>query len=418
MEKIKIGFYQNNINLGGVAHYILLLIENLPAEKFDVVVYLKDPKNGESENYLAELKKRKARVEYIDEDGRLESIKKAPSLPSAGGSAQISGKPLFKRFQQMLPEVVKKFLYRSALLLRTKKFFDREQFDVFHINVGWFPQNQLASAAAVLSGAKVKVLTVHNADAAGQKKIFTGLGFIRQFRHVIAVSSVVRRELVEHFGFEASRVQLIYNGVRAETKETAKADARREKYGIGEGERFILFPARVDPLKGHDVLLKALTLLDRAKTAFKIFLAGEGREEERLKQRASKLGLDSHVIFGGYQKNIGELFRLCDFVILPSLTEGFPFVLLEAFAARKPVIATCVGDVPKLVGEDGAGILIPPADPRALAEELGRLLAMNPEKLREMGEKGYERVNRLFSFRQMLEKTYACYEEFNPFEVS
>ncbi len=405
MKKIKIGFYQNNINLGGVAHYILLLVAHLPVEKFDIVVYLKDPKNGESEKYTAELKKRNVRMECVDEEGRPESVKRTPSS---------SPRPL----KQQLPDGVKKFLYRLALILRMKRLFDRERFDVFHMNTGWFPQNQLACAAAVLSGAKIKVLTVHNADATGQKQIFAGLGCIRKFRHVIVVSSVVRHQLIEHFGFEASRIRLIYNGIRAETKETVKENVRREKYGIGEGERFILFPARVDPLKGHDVLLKALTLFDRAKTAFKIFLAGEGGEEERLKQKVSELGLDSHIIFGGYQKNIAELFRLCDFVILPSLFEGFPFALLEAMAAKKPVLATAVGDVPKLVGEDGAGVLIPPADPRALAEGLGQLLAMNPEKLRAMGEKGYERVNRLFSLRPMLEQTYACYEEFNPLEVS
>lgn len=369
------------------------------------------------EDYLAVLRRRNVTVRFISEDSRPETTDEARSS-NGNPSQNISEKYLCVSIPQFLtrlfPGFLKTSFYRASSALRLKRYFDRDRLDLLHVNLGTFPQNEPASLAAILSRARLKVLTVHNADLTRKKKTLWSFIFGRCFKHTIAVNEFVQKELVEYYGFPFTRVHLIYNGAAQTIRDGPVSGERKLKYDVGEKERLILFPARLDPDKGHDVLIEALSIMPRDASPFKVFLAGEGKIEEALKLHAKERGLDNQIIFGGYQEDMDELYALCDFVILPSLTEGFPYALLEAMAARKPVLATDVGGVKMLVGVDGAGIVVPPNSPTALAEALRELLAESPERLRAMGEKGHQRVCEHFSSERMLEKTFACYEKFSP----
>jgi glycosyltransferase involved in cell wall biosynthesis len=99
-----------------------------------------------------------------------------------------------------------------------------------------------------------------------------------------------------------------------------------------------------------------------------------------------------------------------DVAVLPSETESFPFVILEAMACRRPVIATNVGGIPDIVDDGNTGILVPPKDSDKLAEAIIKLL--KDKELRErMGDAGRERFERLFTQERMLGKTFSLYEE-------
>jgi glycosyltransferase involved in cell wall biosynthesis len=103
-------------------------------------------------------------------------------------------------------------------------------------------------------------------------------------------------------------------------------------------------------------------------------LIGAGDELEPLRQQAQELGIEEMVRFAGTRANVPNPNHLFDVSVLCSRSEGFPNTLVEAMAAARPVVATAVGGVPDAVREGDTGLLVPPRQPVALAESLGRLL--------------------------------------------
>ena len=101
---------------------------------------------------------------------------------------------------------------------------------------------------------------------------------------------------------------------------------------------------------------------------------------------------------------------MLDLFLFPSLWEGFPAALLETMAMKKPVIASAVGGVPEIVEPNRTGLLIPPQDPKALADAIICLLN-NPEIAKKMGQSGYERVQQYFSIDSVVAKTEAVYDQ-------
>ena len=112
---------------------------------------------------------------------------------------------------------------------------------------------------------------------------------------------------------------------------------------------------------------------------------------QALAERTRRLGVDSRVIFTGYREDIPALIAGMDVFVLPSLNEGMGRVLVMAMALGKPIVASRVGGVPELLGQGEAGLLVPPADPRALADAICTLLA-DPVRAKTLGEVGRRRA--------------------------
>lgn len=146
---------------------------------------------------------------------------------------------------------------------------------------------------------------------------------------------------------------------------------------VGSSERVTAAPyaltiAEHNEKKALDVLLRALSIARAKGFDMPIALVGDGPLTPRLKELASKLGLDGQAQFLGYREleSVRELLQGCTFFVLPSRSEPFGIVLLEAMAVGKAVIATRVGGIPEFVEDGQNGILVEPDDPRALADAL------------------------------------------------
>ncbi|MEW6387034.1 MAG: glycosyltransferase family 4 protein [Thermodesulfobacteriota bacterium] len=174
----------------------------------------------------------------------------------------------------------------------------------------------------------------------------------------------------------------------------------------------MLYVGRLHRLKGLDLLFKALAgakELMRERPA-KLYLVGDGPEEGSLRTLAQRLAIADLVVFTG--KLSGERllkeYLSADLFVLPSLSEGQPLTLLEAGAARLPVIATAVGDNHLLVQDQVNGYLIPPGDLTALREKM--VQALKNEGLKELGEAGYRLVKENYSLDETARQTYAAYQ--------
>jgi glycosyltransferase involved in cell wall biosynthesis len=139
---------------------------------------------------------------------------------------------------------------------------------------------------------------------------------------------------------------------------------------------------------------------------------------EKIIEQAKSLGVLDRCRFVGFRRDLAEVFSIMDFMVLPSLSEGLPNVVLEAFAACKPVVASNIGGVPEVVEEGISGYLVPPGRPQPLAEAILKMLG-DPAKMQSMGSAGYERVRREFTFEAQTEKLEAIYYQMiNEFKAT
>jgi glycosyltransferase involved in cell wall biosynthesis len=174
---------------------------------------------------------------------------------------------------------------------------------------------------------------------------------------------------------------------------------KRRSLGLDQNEAVIGFVGWLLPIKGPDYLLKAMSLV----------LVGKGDMDVDLRTEALKKNANGKIKFLGWREDIDEIMPLFDVLVLPSLNEGMGRVLVEAMAAGKPVVASRVGGIPDLVRHAETGYLVPPADEKALADGIKKLLD-DPEKAKQMGQRGKERC-RQFSLEAMIEKLDNLYSD-------
>jgi glycosyltransferase involved in cell wall biosynthesis len=137
-------------------------------------------------------------------------------------------------------------------------------------------------------------------------------------------------------------------------------------------------------------------------------IGGTGSRREELQNKASALGLAESVTFLGFVAKPEEFLRHVDIFVMPSLFEGLGVAALEAMAAGKPIVATKVGGLAESVVDGQTGLLVVPANGKAIADAIGKLVA-EPEVAREMGVRGRQRVVENFTMTRMAAQNEAYY---------
>jgi len=179
-------------------------------------------------------------------------------------------------------------------------------------------------------------------------------------------------------------------------------------------EKVILATAgRLSPEKGHKYLLDSINLLGNEADNCVFIICGEGMCMDQLKEQANTLNIMDKCIFAGFRRDIPRIFKAMDIMILPSLTEGLPNVILEAFAYGKPVISTNVGGVPEILEDGKSGYLTESESGNALADAIIKLINA-PEKRVQMGKAGTQQVRSNFTFDEQNINLQKIYDEFYP----
>ncbi len=230
--------------------------------------------------------------------------------------------------------------------------------------------------------------------------------------HKITVNSqavwddTIRRDRVDE-----SKLILIHNAVDPTPFEVSLTFRKkvRQALSVKSGETVIIVVANLIPYKGHSDLLKAARLVINRVSHVRFLLVGEDRGIQKdLEYEAINLGISERVKFLGQRNDIPQLFTASDISVLSSHEEGFSNVILESMAAGLPVIATCVGGNREAVLNGVTGWLVPPRNPEILAEKMIDLIE-SPEKAKQWGRNGIERVVNCFGEKQMVEKHLKLY---------
>ena len=221
---------------------------------------------------------------------------------------------------------------------------------------------------------------------------------------VVAVSQGAARQLTDPDVIK--KLTVIHNGVELQRPVRAREQVRAD---LGLTHQVVgIIVARVDGLKGHDTLLRALALLPRTASVC-VIAAGDGSKRSETELLARELGLNSDRFrILGFRPDVPDLLAAADFFVLPSLTEGLPLSVLEAMSHGLPVIATPVGGVPELVQDGVEGELIPVEDAPALAAAIARS-AGSPTRRRLLGDAARHHVADNFSMLRMISDYDALY---------
>ncbi|MDX1648590.1 MAG: glycosyltransferase family 4 protein [Myxococcota bacterium] len=289
------------------------------------------------------------------------------------------------------------------LLLRWRRLMERHRFDVVFDNqcLSWGLLGLRATGVPVVSVIHHPLHIDREADFAidprlGRKikrtlyfpLLMQGLVAPRLDR-IVTVSEASRREIERHFGIPAKDVEVVHNGTDAELFHPHPEVAKQAD---------LLFVGRTeDRKKGIGTLLEALSLLPPHVT-LKI-VDGRIPPDGLVPRLIRRFGLEGRVVFQDRFLSTQELVReyaTGRVAVVPSFFEGFGFPASEAMACGLPVIANAAGALPEVVGTDGeAGRLVPPRDPRALADAVADVLA-TPEKAARMGRAARARIERAF----------------------
>jgi glycosyltransferase involved in cell wall biosynthesis len=211
---------------------------------------------------------------------------------------------------------------------------------------------------------------------------------------VIANSIETRHTILQHNKnlVEPQKIHVIYNGINLKQFDSIPESAVYQRRG---NEVIIGNVGRLVHQKGQKYLVELALLLHEKKLNFKILIAGEGPLKLSLKRMVSEAGLEDRVEFPGFINNVKGFMSAIDIFVLPSLWEGFGYVLVEAMACRKPVVAFNISSNPEIIAGDETGFLIDYPDVEAMAHKIGILIA-DPELRKSFGNKGRRRVEENF----------------------
>lgn len=330
----------NDLGLGGAEKQVALLAESLRARGVDATVLVLFG-GGAREQEL-----RAARVPIVH-------------LGFAGRSAgwrmplidAVAFARLVRHLRRLRPDVLHAFLLNSHLL---------------------------AAPAAWLAGIPVLVAGRRSLGAykqgwplrrAAERVANRGTDLLIANARAVAVDARHRE------GVPEGKITVVYNGLPEPAFRSA-SPAR-----VDTGLPVVLCVANLHAIKGHRYLIDAVARLGERGTPCTLVLAGEGAQRAALQAQAEASGVDAR--FLGARTDVDQLLARADVVVSPSLEEGLSNSVMEAMAAGRPVVGTDVGGTGELLA-DGRGVLVPPADPEALATAVGGLLA-DPVAARRAG---------------------------------
>jgi glycosyltransferase involved in cell wall biosynthesis len=309
-------------------------------------------------------------------------------------------------------------LASAALLGRLWGLVSAVKPDILHTHL--LKADAYGAVAGRFGAARATVASKHNDESALQRPWVARLhGLLSRLDdRIIVCSDHVGRYMVETGRAPAQKIRLVYYGIELDRplalSELQLREVRRD-LDLPPAGPFLLCVARLDPQKGHPYLIEAMRTVLRRFPDARLVLVGaaqQGSEEyvAALREQAAAAELVGKVTFAGERQDVPRLMAAADVFVLASLWEGFGLVFAEAMAAGTPVVGTRVSAVPEVVQDGETGILVPPRDPRALAEALIRLLDDSAER-RRMGNNGYRRVRERFGAPRMVEQTLAVYQE-------
>lgn len=270
-----------------------------------------------------------------------------------------------------------------------------------------------AVPAAFLAGRRRVVYTEHgrfHPERVSWKRSLLNPLLARGVDHLVSISGATAQAMSTFDNLPLQRIKVLHNGIDCSGGEhPVDKSAKRRQLGIPDTCRIIGTAARLNGIKNIPMMLRVLKIVLLQVPEAMLVIAGQGGEEQRLKDMAVELGVADKVRFIGLRFDLPEIYQLFEVFLLTSFSEGISITLLESMAAGVPSVVTDVGGNCEVVVEAETGFLVPIDDDRQMAQRVCTLL-LHHEESTQMGLLGRERVCRNFNVQVMMEKYTRLYE--------
>lgn len=297
--------------------------------------------------------------------------------------------------------------FNPKFIKQIASFLDK--YDLIHVHI--FPTSYIVALASLFNkSAAPIVFTEHSAFNRRAVNFFFRYAenFIySRFTKAFAITPAVKNFLLKNLNIDTNKIKIIINGVDL-AKITAAPTLSRSKIGLTDADILILMAARFSQEKDYHTLIRALVLLP---TQFKLIMCGDGVEKNNCQELVKSLKLDNRAFFLGNRADIYSVIKCSDINVLSSHYEGFGLSIVEAMAAKKPVVATDVEGMNKVI--EGAGILFEVGDDKKLAEYILKL-GSDEKYYEEISQRCYQRAqnysldvmvdNYISEYKKVLEK--------------
>lgn len=296
--------------------------------------------------------------------------------------------------------------------LRLYRFLRKTRPDIFHLHLASPGESTLPILASYIAGIPITITTEHSPSYFPLKKFYSKRikRFCQQFVDLtIALSKSGQQFLVQQYSIDPGKIQIVYNGVEI-LRDIPDEEQRimRGKLGIREDARIITAISEITERKGINYLLQAAARLIEKKIPMHLQIIGEGPMKRQLQGQYRRYVEAHHISFLGYQKDVAPFLSISDFFVLPSLGEELPISILEAMAARVPVIAAAVGGISDIICHGESGWLVKPGDSHDLTQALVHLM-QEKEVANTLADNALRLIQTKFSLSEMAKQTEVIY---------
>lgn len=328
---------------------------------------------------------------------------------SAGGDMEQRFKE--KNFQvEVMPirtknEFDPKLIFALPAVIR---FVKREKFDLIHAHT------RVTQVLASWVSFFTKVPYISTAHGYYKPRISRRI-YPAWGKRVIAISPLVADELKKSHKLGDDCIRVVQNAIDIEDIETRLSDKTpfkiRMELGIPQDAVVVGCIARLVRDKGQEVLIKAVKLLKKDYPQIFLLIAGDGREKGRYQKLIDKLGLKNNARLIPSQTDITDIWATIDVFVHPAtFREGFGLTLVEAMAARKPVIGSNIWAMNTVIRHQINGFLVEPKRPDLLAKMIAYVLA-NPAQVESITQNAYDLAVQLYSIDRMVSEMETVYNE-------
>jgi glycosyltransferase involved in cell wall biosynthesis len=391
--RVKILYCENNVDgtIGGSYYSLLYLVQGLDKSRYEPIVVFY------SQHSLLQAFR----------DAGVETLVWERARPFTFGNSMRLGvlrSPLsiVRRTLNLLYTFVFPALARAWFLIR-------HRIDLVHLNNSILVNHDWMFAARLTGRpclSHERGINARYPDAAKH--------FGRRLAAIVCISSAVR-EAMQKAGADFGNLVTMHNGLDpAALRVKTTPNEIRTAFGLEPGAPVVGMTGNIKVWKGQDTLIRAIDHVRRRFPSVRCLIVGDTSPVDReygrtIRELVSSLGLDRHILFAGFQRNIADFVTLFDVVVHASVhPEPFGRVILEAMAFRKPVVAANAGAVTEIIDDGLTGLTFPPGDAEALAKQIVRLLENREEAVR-LGENGFDRLMKEFHIDRNLEATERLY---------
>lgn len=297
-------------------------------------------------------------------------------------------------------------------------FLRKEKIDIIHSQ--GVRADVFARVASKLSGNKIEVINTVQMLVEGydvniiRKKMYCAIDrFTERFvSRFIVVSENLKERLNKDHQISKQNIVKIYNGI--ETHEYHNLYSKdivrriRGEFNVEDTEFLICSVGRMVWQKGFEFLINAIPEVIRVIPNAKFMFVGDGPLRGKLGALSEELGVRDRIVFAGFRNDINDILSAIDLLVVPSLLEGFPMIILEAMAIAKPIIATNIDGITEQIIDGENGNLVSPRDHSALAEAILRLI-QDKELSIKLGVSARKKVEQEFSVEKMVAETEKVY---------